>query len=223
VTTPAPVIVPIFATPFAVAPLASAAELNARLVPLLLSRATETQRDPAAPHDRLCFRSREDLFDWDVEPIGELRREMLGAVCAAVLAATSYSEAEFQALRVQARARFAIVRPNGCLPAATAPLSSWQALYCVGAPPPAPDRADSATLRLYGIRNGTMFLDAANSRLRAPFGESHQVWRPVAGQIAIFPSSILHEVALNRAAADLILVLARVRFASASQAASAPW
>jgi len=222
-TTPAPLVVPIFAMPFAVVEPGSTADLNAQLAALCLSRATAEYADPQAPRDRLCFRSCEDFFEWDLEAVSGLRRAMLGGVCEVVMAASHYTQAELQALKVQARARFALVRPNGCLPGTTAPMASWYALYCVAAPPPAPDRPDSATLRLYGIRNGTMFKDAANYRLRTPFGDSHYVWRPVAGQMAVFPASILHEVGLNRAQSDLLLVMARVRFAHGGEGAAPPW
>jgi hypothetical protein len=222
VTTPAPTLVPIFATPFVVVSL-GAAELNAALASLFLSRATEAYRDPAVRPDPLCFRSREELFEWPDEAVGHLRRQMLGGICAAARAANSYTDAEFDALRVQVRARFTIVRPDGSLPAATAPMASWYALYCVAAPPPVPARADSGVLRLYATRDARMFMDAANWRLRPPFSGSHHGWAPVAGEMVVFPASILHEVALNRAAADLLLVMARVRFAHAGQTAMPPW
>ena len=222
-TTAAPTLVPIFATPFAVVSISAPADLNATLATLILSRATEQYRDPSAARDPLCFRSLEALFEWDSEAVARLRREMLGAVSAVVMAANSYPEAEFDALGVQARARFAIVRPNGGMPGTTAPMASWCAIYCVAAPSEAPTRADSAALRLYAVRHASMFLDATNSQLRAPFSVTHYVWRPVAGEMAVFPASILHEVALNRAGEDLLLVTARMRFVHRDQQAQPPW
>jgi hypothetical protein len=68
-----------------------------------------------------------------------------------------------------------------------------------------------------------MFLDATNWQLRAPFSVTHYVWRPVPGQMAVFPASILHEVALNRTGGDLLLVTARMRFAHRDQQAQPPW
>ena len=66
------------------------------------------------------------------------------------MAANLYTEEQFDALGMQARARFAIVRPNGChCRRGSLPLASWCAIYCVAAPDPSPERADSAALRLY--------------------------------------------------------------------------
>lgn len=222
-TPAAPVIVPIFATPFTVVPIPAAAELNAALRPFLATRATDAYRDPDVPRDPLCFRGREDLFEWQIEPVAELKRVLLEGLCTAVMAANSYTEAEFDALRMQARARFTIVHPDGCIPASSAPMASWSALYCIAAPPPPPDRADSGVLRLYAIRDGTMFIDAANWRLRDAFGRSHYLWAPLAGRMAVFPASVVHEVAVNRGNEPLMLVTVRARFAHAGQMALPSW
>src|SRR6185437_8972931 len=178
-STPATSLVPIFATPFAVVQVAGAAALNPLLAALLPTRAAEGHRDPALPRDPRCFRSREDLFDWPHEAVARLRGEILGGLCAAVEAVNVYKEAEFDSLGMQARARFAIVRPDGCIPAATVPMASWYAVYCVAAPPAPAERVDSGSLRLYEVRQGTMFMDAANWQLRNPFGGAHHVWRPL--------------------------------------------
>jgi hypothetical protein len=102
-------------------------------------------------------------------------------------------------------------------------MASWYALYCVAAPTVAAARADSGVLRLYAVHHATMFMDAANWRLRPPFETGHHLWRPVAGQMAVFPAAIAHEVALNRTAEDLLLVAARLRFAHPDQGATPSW
>jgi hypothetical protein len=222
-STPAVNLAPIFATPFATVSLAGSEGFNPPLLSLFTERAQASFRDPALPQLPFCFRSREELFEWDAEAVTRLREEMLGALCSVVMAASLYTEAEFNALALQARARFIIVRPDGCIPAATVPLASWCALYCVAAPPPSPTRLDSAALRLYEARLTTMFMDAANSRLRRPFGAAHHLWRPVAGEMAAFPAALAHEVALNRSDKDLVLVAVRARFAAPAQGAMPPW
>jgi hypothetical protein len=218
----APTLVPIFATPFAIVANAGTGELNTALRSLFSSRTTDAWRDPDLPRDPLCFRGREDLLEWQMEPVEHLKSALLGGLCAAVMKATGYSEAEFDSLGIQARARFTIVHPNGCVPASSASMASWYGLYCVAAPA-APGRADSGALRLYAVRDGTMFIDAANWRLPGAFSRSHHHWGPVPGHMVVFPASIVHEVALNRSAEDLVLVTVRARFAHAGQTAAPPW
>ena len=112
-TTSTTTLAPIFAAPFGSVSLAESAELNPALVSLFSLRATEADRDPAMGADPLCFRSREDLFEWENEAVARLKREMLGGLCAVVMAANLYTEAEFDALGVQARARFRASSPQG--------------------------------------------------------------------------------------------------------------
>jgi hypothetical protein len=220
---PAATLMPIFATPFAEVALRVANTLNESLAALLTERATEERREPAARRDPLCYMSREDLFDWQDEPVAALRGELLAAVCPAVLASTLHTEAEFDQLGVQARARFAIIRPNGCLPAQTLALASWCAIYCVAAPPAPAGRADSGVLRLYEGRLGGMFADATTWRMRPPFAGGHHLWRPQPGGLAAFPAHLAHEIALNRGDRDLVLVIARIRFANPGQQGAPAW
>jgi hypothetical protein len=216
-------VTPMFAVPLVTLPLPASEELNPALLALFSERAIRAHHDPQLRFDPLCFRSREDLFDWPGETPAAFRQGLLGCVCQAVMAANTFTEAEFDAFSVQARARFVIVRRDGALPATTVPLASWCALYCVAAPAPNPARIDSAALRFYESRLTNMFFDASNWRLRAPFSPGHELWRPVPGEIAVFPASTLHEVALNRGDSDLVLVLARVRFARPDMDAMPPW
>jgi hypothetical protein len=220
---PAVAVIPIFATPFAAVSLQVPGALNESLAALLASRATEERRDPDAPRDPLCYRSREDLFEWQDPALAALRQEMLAGLCHAVMASAALSEEEFDRLGVQARARFVIIRPDGCLPAAHLPLASWCAVYCVAAPVPASARADSATLRLYDTRLSSMFTDASNWSMRPPFAGGHHLWRPTPGHMAVFPACLAREIALNHSDRDLVLVIARVRFANPGQPASPPW
>jgi hypothetical protein len=68
-----------------------------------------------------------------------------------------------------------------------------------------------------------MFVDSAQGAARMPYRPGHCTWRPVAGQMAVFPAAITHEVALLRADEPLILVSARVRFVGADQPWMPPW
>ncbi|HEV2229624.1 MAG TPA: hypothetical protein VGR86_11760 [Steroidobacteraceae bacterium] len=216
-------LMPIFATPFAEVALPLESALNESLAALLAERATEERRDSAARRDPLCYLSREDLLEWHDEPVAALRGALLAGLCPAVRAITLYSEAEFGQLGVQARARFAIIRPDGCLPAQTLALASWCAIYCVAAPPAAAGRADSGRLRLYESRLSGMFADATTARMRSPFAGGHHLWEPRPGAMAAFPAHLAHEIALNRSDRDLVLVIARVRFANPGQQAAPPW
>ena len=51
-----------------------------------------------------------------------------------------------------------------------------------------------------------MFSDISNAAMRLPFTPAHASWSPVPGQLAVFPGSVMHEIALVRSAQPLILL-----------------
>ena len=223
-STPAPHVVPLFATPFGVVSLPEAQTLNPALAALFAERATAQWRDPLAPQGALTFRSRADLTDWPEEPVRQAISGMLAGVGSVAASINDLGAEQFAALRVQARAWFTIVRSDGCVPPASYPNASWLALYCVTAPAPAKARLDSGVLRMHESRPGPMFQDATHSGIRVPYRPGHYAWRPVPGQMAVFPAAITHEIAMVRAAGALVIVSARVRFvASDHQAWMPPW
>jgi hypothetical protein len=215
-----PSIVPILATPFGIVPLPAAAPLNGALLTLFAARAAAAGRSAGGP---LCFRSDDDLLDWPDEPVRRLGAEIVRGVYSLVAGLNSFSDEQLQSLTPQLRIWFTVVRPDGCVPAARYPLTTWCGIYCVAAPEPAPNSKDSGLLRLYESRLGTMFADATSANMRLPYTPGHYTWRPTPGQLAVFPASLTHEIALNRSSGDLVLVTARVRFVGPGQSGMATW
>jgi hypothetical protein len=96
-------------------------------------------------------------------------------------------------------------------------------VYCVTAPAPSPARVDSGVLRLHESRLSTMFQDPSQAGMRFPYKSGHCTWRPVPGDMAVFPAGLTHEIALVRAPGLLTLVNARVRFVGSMGAWMPPW
>ncbi len=219
---PAPEVVPLFATPFGVVTLPDAAALNAGLQPLFDARARPEWRDPTVPAGPRVFRGRDDLYEWPDPPVQQLMRGMLTGVSAVAASINTFTPAAFAALRVESRAWFTIVRQDGCVPSTSYANSAWLAVYCVAAPETSATRFDSGVLRLHESRLGTMFQDATNSEALLPYRHGHSTWRPQPGQMAVFPGSVTHEIALVRSSGELVLVMARVRFVGPDQT-GIPW
>jgi hypothetical protein len=217
-----PHVVPIFATPFGVVSLPDASSLNPELVTLFAGRTTPDRAQPGVQR-AFSFRSREDLFDWTEEPVRKLKGDITAAVIAVARSINDFSDEQFAGLRVQARAWFTVLQPNGSVPSVYYPNTSWCAVYCVSAPQTSPVRPDSGVLRLHESSRATMFSDATNSVTQLPYTPGHSTWRPVPGQVAVFPASITHEIALLRVeTGHLVLVTALLRFFGASQTGM-PW
>jgi hypothetical protein len=216
-----PNVVPILATPFGVVPLPDAEAENPALVELFGAR---MRRNGAARQsDPLCYRSRDDLLEWPDEPVRRLTAAIFRGVHLVVNAVNDFTEAQSNSLTLQARGWFTIIAPDGRVPAASHPLTAWCGIYCVAAPETSATRSDSGVLRLYESRLGTMFADATNATMRVPFTPGHYAWRPVPGQMAVFPASLTHEIALVRSPGQLVLVTVRVRFVGKGQEGLSRW
>jgi hypothetical protein len=214
-----PTIVPILAMPLCTASIPDAQQLNPALCDLFAQRMASASR----PQNPLVFRSSDDLLEWPEASVRRLAEGILAAVYSVVGSLNEFSESQLRSFRLETRAWFTVVRTNGSVPAASYPLTSWCVIYCVSAPPLIEARADSGVVRLYESRLGTTFQDATNSRLRIPYRLSHYAWRPESGKMVIFPASLTHEIALSRAAADLVLVSARIRFTAPGQQGFSRW
>jgi hypothetical protein len=215
-----PTVVPILAAPFGVVPLPAAQLLNPALAELFTSRMHEGGELPRP--NPFCYRSRDDLLEWPEEPVRRLTQEILGGVYAVVNAVNDFSEGQLRSFELQARGWFSVVQADGAIPATNYPLAAWCAIYCVAAPEPSATRQDSGILRLYESRFG-MFADATTAAMRLPYKPGHCGVRPVPGQLAVFPASLTHEIALSRSLQPLILVTVCVRFLGPGQQGVSRW
>jgi hypothetical protein len=220
---PKPQVVPIFATPFGVLALSRAQSLNSVLAELFAARAGREERTAAARSGRRVFVSRDDLLESAEEPVRQAMREILDGITSVASSISELSGAELSTLQIEARAWFTIVRTNGCIPATSYPNTSWLAVYCVTAPEPSEERVDSGVLRMHESRMETSFQDPAHQRHRVPYRRGHYTWRPVPGEMAVFPAALLHEIATVRAAGSLTVITTGARFVGASGAWMPPW
>jgi hypothetical protein len=216
-------VVPIFATPFGIVQLPEAHKLNEALARLLAVRAAAESGAAASASGSLWYRSRDDLLEWTDEPVQTACAEILRGIWSVIASINSFTEEQLKSLSMQARGWFTIVHPDGFAPATSYPLTSWCGLYCVESPGPCADRRDSGVLRLHETRLGTMFSDATNAVPHIPFTPGHYTWRPVPGQLAVFPASIRHEIATIRSAGRLMLITVRARFVAPGQEGLSRW
>lgn len=213
-------VAPMFAAPFATLMHPDAARLNADLLPILLARATEARRDPAAPRSPELYESVPDVYQGAEPAIAALRGFMLGGVLGLVAQLSAGPPAFDPArVRLQARAWLTIVQPEGAVPARSHPMASWCAMYCVQAPELVPERRDGGALRFYDPRLANVYSDDGNAHLLRPYGYGSFGARSIAGQLVMFPAHLLHEIAPLRGATALVTVTATCRLTQAAAAA----
>jgi hypothetical protein len=215
-------VIPMFATPLGVVTLPTAMSRLTPTVAQLLAQHAAANPAPATA-DRLCYHSRDDLLEWSEEPVQQLCEAILRGVWSTVAAVTTLAPEQLQTLSMQARGRFTIVQPDGCLPATSHSLTAWAGIYCLQAPAPTTERGDSGVVRFYESRLGTMIADATTSAMRIPFTTGHYTWRAVPGQLVVFPGSLTHEIPLIRSVSPFTLISVRTRFVGPGQEGMARW
>jgi hypothetical protein len=218
---PALSIVPIFATPLAVVDVPMAATVHESLIRLMQQRAATATGEPTS--DILCYRGSDDPLEWTEPSALQVRDVIMRGIWSAVAALNTFTPEQLQALAMQARGTFTIVRPDGHLPATAYSLTAWCAIYCLEAPEASPDRPDSGVMRLYESRLTTTFADATSSNMRVPFMLSHYSCRLAPGRLVIFPGSLMHEIPLIRAKGPLTFITVRTRFVGPGQEGYSRW
>jgi uncharacterized protein (TIGR02466 family) len=191
-------IAPLFAAPLATTELQDAAALNAELEALLLEHENDQHRNPHPTHfpQREVFESHFDLFRWRSPCIQALREFVLDATGRVVAELSGYSPQEMARLKLHNHTWFHVTRHGGSFVAHNHPMASWSSVYCVRPGEEAPERRDSGVLRFLDHRPGSnMFIDPANVNLRVPFNFGHYSMKLRTGQLVIFPSYLVHEVA----------------------------
>lgn len=188
----------LFAAPVATRTLENAESLNGELERLLLVRETEQFRNPHPTHfeQKEVFESNFDMFRWPEPCIRTLRAFVMESIAELVADLNGYSSADMARMQLHNHTWFHVSRHGGSFVAHNHPMASWSSVYCVRAGESVAERRDSGVLRFLDHRPGSnMFMDPANVKLRVPFNFGHYSMRLAAGQLVIFPSYLVHEVA----------------------------
>lgn len=188
----------LFASPLATRTLEGAESLNQELEELVLKRESEQYRNPHPTHieQTEVFESNFDMFRWQEPCIQTLRRFVMESIGELVQELNGYSADDMAKLQIHNHTWFHVTRHGGSFVAHNHPMASWSTVYCVRPGAPVSDRRDSGALRFTDHRPGSnMFIDPANVRLRMPFNFGHYSLRLAAGQLVLFPSYLVHEVA----------------------------
>src|SRR5882757_1232085 len=123
-------VVPVFAIPFAVMELPAALQANGVVAPLLAKHAAASPvTAPAA--DPLCYRSRDDLLEWNDAAVRQVCGEILRGVWSTVAAVIACSLARLAAPATKPRCAFTILQPPGSGPATSHAVTAWCGIYCL--------------------------------------------------------------------------------------------
>ncbi len=163
----------------------------------ILANETESRRKPDSPQRAHpgVFESSFDFLDWGSDVTADLKQLFHSHLAGVVKTANGIDDAALKNLRFHSHCWFHVTRQGGYFPSHNHPLASWSLVYC--ADPGDEDAADFEAGHLVfndPRATASMYLDTANRQMRREFSFDAVRMRPVAGDLLIFPSYILHAV-----------------------------
>ncbi len=188
-----------FAVPIVQTQYPKAEQLNPQLEKLFIERAGEGDkyRNPHMTGGKEgLFESDFNVFSWPDKPVQELRRFILSALVKVVADLNQFKQPELDRLEIFTHTWFHVTYNGGYTRAHNHPMASWSIVYCIDPGETSPEHPDSGILRFEDIRHlGQMYLDPANMHMVAPYGFGSINYKLEAGQLYLFPSYLVHEVA----------------------------
>ena len=131
--------------------------------------------------------------DPEIQQLAQFCLQTLGYVIAQL---NGYSTEEMAELRIFHHSWYHLTRDGGYTAQHNHPMASWSGVYCVDPGDTSSDRPNSGALRFFEARStASMYLDPGNADMRSPFGFGDIAFNFQPGQLLLFPSYLLHEVA----------------------------
>lgn len=189
-----------FASPLLHTRLPQYETLNARLRDLFL----KWEADPARKRSSLptpvikvaVYESDFSLFENPEPEIQALKQFCLQCTGYAIQQLNGYGSEEMTQLRIYQHSWYHLTRHGGYTAQHNHPMASWSGVYCVDPGDAVAGKPNNGALRFLEARQtASMYLDPGNAHWKAPFGFGEQAFQFEAGELLLFPSYLMHEVA----------------------------
>lgn len=142
------------------------------------------------------FESEFDLFSWPQPCVRQLRDFCMRSLYLTIARLSGVELSHLDKLEILNHCWFHVTRYGGYISGHNHPLASWSGVYCVEPGEDVADHPDSGVLRFADpMPHANSYLDPANIRLQRPFGGGSMNFKLKAGQLLLFPSYLMHEVA----------------------------
>jgi uncharacterized protein (TIGR02466 family) len=191
---------PVFASPMVDTSMPNPEALNSALTRIFLAWEADTSRKrrsvPTPVIKVAVYESDFSLFDNPEPEVQTLARYCLQNIGYVVQQLNGYSAADMQQLRIFHHSWYHLTRHGGYTAQHNHPMASWSGVYCVDPGDTVADKPNNGALRFLEARTtAAMYLDAGNAHWREPYGMGEIAFNLRAGQLLMFPSYLMHEVA----------------------------
>jgi uncharacterized protein (TIGR02466 family) len=189
-----------FASPIVETHLTNCEPLNSRLRDLFLAWEADASRERASEPTAVIkvnvYESDFALFGRPDPDIAALSQFCMGCLSVVVRNMNGYSNAEMASMSFFAHSWYHLTRKGGYTAQHNHPMASWSGVYCVDPGDFVPDSQNNGALRFLESRlNASMYLDNGNAHWNEPFRFGDIAFNLKAGQLLLFPSYLMHEVA----------------------------
>lgn len=191
---------PAFASPIMQTQMPDCQELNRRLCEMFL----EWERDPnrkrsSAPTPVIkvaVYESGFDLFSNPEPEIQALRQFCLQTLGRVIAQLNAYTNEDMARLVIYEHSWYHLTRAGGYTAQHNHPMASWSGVYCVDPGEDVPGKPNNGALRFLEARStASMYLDPGNAHLQPPYAFGELAFALQPGQLLLFPSYLIHEVA----------------------------
>lgn len=216
-----------FASPMIETQLPECEALNSRLRELFLRWEQDTNRPrrgvPTPVIRNAVYESDFALFQNPEPEIKTLSQFCLQSTGFVIQQLNGYSAKEMGQLRIFHHSWYHITHQHGYTARHNHPMASWSGVYCVDPGDAVTDKLNSGTLRFLEVRSTAgMYLDPGNAHWCTPYSFGELAFNLHAGQLLLFPSYLLHEVAPYYGKRERITVAFNAWVREAGQPADEP-
>lgn len=187
-----------------------------RLRELILERESPQARkkDSPQPLHPEVYESEFDFLSWPDQPVVDLKQLIHQRLAEIIQLTSRIDQQRLMKFRITAESWFHVTRAGGYVRSHNHPQHSWSVIYCVDRGDEEPENDHEAGHLVFNDPRGNadMFLDMANSELRAEYSCFGHRFRPESGDMILFPSFIWHAVEPYRGETPRITVAANFRF-----------
>jgi uncharacterized protein (TIGR02466 family) len=193
-----PEIMHMFAVPFTFSVHPEQQRLNESLKRYVFKHERDgdgTNPRPLTQRNAALFESHFNLFRVQDAAIQELKTFCWNQLLSLIARLNSYDLPTLNRLQIFNDSWFHITRRGGFFGLHNHPNASWSGVYCVDPGKSDPNKEGSGVLSFVSpmLMSG-MYQDAANAKMKLPYGNMLAQLSLEAGQLVMFPSWVLHDV-----------------------------
>jgi len=199
-----------FSVPMGLAKVENPQQLNSELrnyFHFLVDSKKNRNDLPTQPERMDLYESKFDLFEHKDRAVQSIKTLMHNELKDIIMQVNGYPESIRSTLNIKQHAWFHITLKNGYFTNHNHPMASWSGIYCVSGGGRPQNFPESAVTRFFHPNpNSNYYMDAGNASIQGVFSSGSVNFQLEAGDMAFFPSYLMHEVSPHKGDSERITI-----------------